>query len=831
MIRTIPDLIETFKTRDKTAIIQKTGVRTFTYTYKQFYKNILKTQTMLDRLGLKKGDKILLWGFNGPSWGTLFLAAARSGIIIVPVDFLSLPEFVKSLKEIVGAKAIFHSEFKIPPEMGIKKVIIENLDFYIKDLPQKTEKTEISENDLLEIVFTSGTTGDPKGVMLTHKNLVSNIEGVLKVIKINPEQTFLSLLPMSHLFEQNPGFLAPLSAGCTIVYMKGLRPNLIFKTLSEVKITNIALVPRLLKLFYDGIMREVEATGKTKTFNKLLNLDLPKPVRKILFSKVHKKFGTHFQYFISGGAPLSEELDTFWKKLGFTIVEGYGLSECSPILTANTPQKQVPRSVGKPIPGVTLKINNSGEVLVKGDNITQGYFQKKEQTKALFDGKWMKTGDIGSLDKDNYLFLKGRAKDIIVTGAGVNVYPEDIEKVLMKNNDVKDVCVLGVPTDAGEEVHAEIILKDPKTNLKSIIDSTNKELNEAQQILSFALWNTDDFPRTTTMKIKKRFVLSEINEREKKDTTLKAENKSKLHEIIAKINDIDPRTIKPSSNLSLDLKLTSVNKIELISIIEQEFNLDIDEDEINNKTTVVDLEKIIKDRRRFSKKDVFRRWTLAMPIRILRFVWNLIIGDNLIYLFCRREVVGLENLKDLNQPAIFIANHIGYFDAPNVLMSLPFGIRNKIATAAWKEYFTTDGDPLFKNKVLDHLLWKFYYQYTTIFVNVYMFPKKTGFKESLEYTGELLDKNWNILFFPEGEHSPDGTLQPFRSGIGWIAKEMRVPIVPIKHFGLSKIMAGDPHQFPRFGKVTIKIGKPVMLDYTKSIPEITNQLHDIIAKM
>ncbi len=831
-MKTIADIVEGFKKRDKIAIIYKTGFRTFTYSYKELYDNILKTQTLFESQGLKKGDKILLWGFNGPSWITVFLAAARSGITIVPVDFMALSEYVANLQKVVKAKAIFHSEFKIPPSLGIKEVVLEHLDHILEPLQPSSKNTDVNDTDLLEIIFTSGTTGDPKGVMLTHKNLISNITAVKKVIHITSDQTFLSLLPLSHLFEQNPGFLSPISEGCTIIYIRGLKPTLIFKTLEEVRVTNIIAVPRLLKLFYDGIMREVDATGKTKTFNKLLSLDLPLPIRKILFSKVHKKFGTHFRYFVSGGAPLSEEIANFWNKLGFKVVEGYGLSECSPILTANTEERQVVGSVGKPLPGVDIKTSKTGEILAKGDNITEGYYQNPEKTKALFENGYMKTGDIGYLDDEGYLFIKGREKDMILTSSGVNVYPEDIERVLMKNKEIKDICVLGVPGKDGEEVHAEILLKN-KANIKDIIDQANSELNDAQKILSFGQWSQDDFPRTTTMKIKKRFVLEEIQSRQKKENLASAKiaGLPKLYELIAKINGIDPKTIKPSSLLNSDLKLTSVNRVELISVIEQEFSLDINEDEINDKTRISDIEAMIKERKRQHDIDDFRRWTLSAPVRALRFVWNILISDNLIYIFCRRKVEGMENLKNLNQPVIIIANHVGYFDAPNVLMSLPFDIRNKTATAAWREYFTTDGDPLFKNALLNKLLWRFYYQYTTIFVNVYMFPKKTGFKKSLKYTGELLDKDWNILFFPEGEHSPDGTLQPFRSGIGWIIKEMRVPVVPIKHFGLENIMAGDPHQWPRFGKVRIKIGKPMMPDYTKSIPEITTELHNILKKM
>jgi long-chain acyl-CoA synthetase len=825
-MKTVADIIDSFKRRDKEALVYKTGFRTFRSTYKQLHKKIFQTIVLLEQLKLKKGDRIILWGLNSPDWVSVFLACAYRGIVIVPIDATAQPEFVQKLQENVHAKVIFHSQYKLPPDLGIKKYILEYLDTY-HDSVQKTEeiKPSVTENDLLEIVYTSGTTADPKGVMLTHKNLIADMLAVCEAVKPTPDMTFLSVLPLSHLFEQNPGFLTPLFIGCTIVYMRGLRPNLIFKTLAEEKITNIILVPRLLKLFADGIKREIEAKNLTGIFTLLLKMKVSREVKKLLFHSVHKKFGTSFSYFVAGGAPLDQDLEGFWRQLGFTVLQGYGLTECSPVLTVNKFEKYKQGSVGTALCGIELKTNADGEIYAKGDNITQGYFQKEKETKTLFDGSWMRTGDLGIVDDEGFLFLKGRQKDLIVSSGGMNVYPEDIEKVLLKQPEVKDVCVLGLPTNEGEEVHAEIILKK-KADLRTIVENVNKELNDSQQIISYALWSKEDFPRTTTLKIQKRFVLTEIQNRKKQTTPEEKNGIPKLYSIIARINDIDPQIIKPLARLNLDLKLTSINRVELVSLIEQEFNVDIDEEEITKETTVEELEKMIKERKRIQGKNIFHPWLLSMPMRIVRYIYNAILIDNLIRLFCRRTVIGKKNLGKIHQPVIFISNHVGYFDTPNILMSLPFDIRNKIASAAYREYFDVP-----KNQIFKRLLYGFYYYHASLFTNIYLFPKEKGFKKSLEYTGELLDKKWNILFFPEGEHSPSGKLQPFRNGIGWIVKEMRVPVVPIKHSGLEKIMAGDQHQIPRFGKMTITFGNPVTPDFSKSIPEITQELQTLIEKM
>ncbi|MBI3037217.1 AMP-binding protein [Candidatus Woesearchaeota archaeon] len=825
-MKTVLDIVMRFKELEKAALVNKTGYRTFTTTYAQLFEKVAKTASLLERLRIKKGDKLIIWGYNCPEWATVFLAAATKGIIVVPIDHMALPEHVKRIQDIVSAKLVVHSEYKLPRGTQMHEIILEHLDKLIENLPQAHhEVSDIDENDTLEIVFTSGTTGNPKGVILSHKNIMSNIAAIKKCVKVTSDQIFLSLLPLSHLLEQTPGLLAPLSALCTIVYVKGLRPSLIFKALAEEKVTNIVAVPRLLKLFADEIMREAEEKKISWLFKKLAQLKLPAGIKKKLFWPVHRKFGKNFRYFIIGGAPFSPELEQFWDSLGFTVVQGYGLTECAPVLTCNTPLGRKPVSVGQALPGVELMFGKDGEICARGENISQGYYGDKAKTNEAFAGGWFKTGDMGFADKEGYVFLKGRKKDMIVTSGGENVYPEDIEEILLEDRNVKDACVVGVPTRQGEQVHAELILKN-KANLRQIIEKSNKLLNPAQQIMSYSVWHASDFPRTTTLKIKKHLVLEAVLNRKKPRGAALQQPQSRLHELLSRIEGISKAAIKPEAKLGIDLKLTSVNRVELVSMIEQEFNLDVNEEEITGETTVSQLESLIEKREKIVKRRIFRAWLLWPPVRAIRIAYNLAITDNFMRIFCWRKITGAENLKGLKEPAIFIANHVGYFDAPNVLMSLPLPIRSKMAVAAWQEYFDIP-----KNKILKKILYQFYYEYASIFVNIFPFQKQKGFKRNIEYAGELLDKGWNILFFPEGEHSKTGKLQPFKAGIGWLAKEMRCPIVPIKHHGLEKIMAGDEHQLPKFGRVAIKIGKPVKLDYTKSIPALTSEIQEIIEKM
>ena len=823
-MKTIADIVESFRDNPKIALVNKTGYRTFKVTYAQLFEKVAKTASLLDRLGIKKGDRITIWGYNCPEWAVMFLAAASKGIIAVPIDFMALPEHVKKINEIVSAKAIAHSEFKLALDTKAHKIVLESLDKLTESLPPADIAGQnIDENDTLEIVFTSGTTGKPKGVILTHKNIISNIDAIKKCVKIDTAQTFLSLLPLSHLLEQTPGFLGPLSSSCKIVYMRSLKPSLIFKTLAEERVTNIVTVPRLLQLFADEIVRQAEAKRLYPLIIRIMKSKLPAAAKKKLLWPIHKKFGRQFRYFIAGGAAFPPELEKFWKELGFTVLQGYGLTECAPVLTCNTPRMEKQGSVGQPLPGIELKFGKDGEIYARGPNVFSGYYKDNEKTTEALANEWFKTGDLGFIDSEGYVFLKGRKKDMIVTSGGENVYPDDIERALLLDKRLKDACVIGLPTKQGEQVHAELLLKE-KCDLRQLIEAANKQLNQAQQIVSYNAWHGHDFPRTTTLKIKKHAVMEAVLQRKKGRPASTRQPKSRLSNLISRIEGINEAAIKPEAKLGIDLKLTSVNRVELVSMIEQEFSIDIDEDEITGENTISDIESMIQ-KREATKRKIFRAWPLWLPVRIAGMAHNMAVMDNFIRIFCRRKVSGLENLKGLNEPAIFIANHVGYFDTPNILMSLPLKIRGKIAVAAWQEYFDVP-----KEKLLKRMLFKIYFYYASIFINIFPFPKQKGFKRSIEHAGELLDKGWNILFFPEGEHSKTGKLQPFRTGIGWLIREMKCPIVPIKHHGLEQIMAGD-RQIPGFGRVSVKIGKPAKLDHTKPIPALTNEVQALIEKM
>ena len=391
---------------------------------------------------------------------------------------------------------------------------------------------------------------------------------------------FLSLLPLSHTFEQMGGFFTPLYRGAAVVYLRTLKPSAIMEALGEEDIYAIMSVPRLMQLLKTSIERELDEKQLDALFRVLarLALKIPPGLRRVLFFPVQKKFGSNFTVFVSGGAPLGPELFNFWSSMGFTVLEGYGLTETSPVLCVNTMERQVAGSVGPPLPGVEVKIVEK-EVLVRGDNVFPGYYGNEQASRDAFtDDGWFRTGDFGEIGPDGWLVIKGRQKEMIVTGSGVNVYPDELEATLNRTAGVKESCVIGLERGGAEEVHAVLILDGSGTAPEDIISQANSHLDALQQITGFTLWNEAEFPKTTTLKIKK-FAVKESVEKgaEGGDATVSVDT---LLNLIARVTGTGAAQIREESLLVADLGLTSIDRVELVNFLEQEYRLDIEDGQI-----------------------------------------------------------------------------------------------------------------------------------------------------------------------------------------------------------------------------------------------------------
>ncbi|HEX2770558.1 MAG TPA: AMP-binding protein, partial [Geobacteraceae bacterium] len=720
---------------------------------------------------------------------------------------------------LTNAKIVLQSRFKPERMTGATSMLLEDLQYLLEDTLPIGALASVASEDTAQLIYTSGTTGNPKGVILTHKNLVANLTQINRQIPIiTSEFSFLSLLPLSHMFEQMGGFFTPLYHGATIVYLRTLKPSAIMKALSEEDIYLIMSVPRLMQLLKTTIERELEEKHLSGVFRHLSQLAtrLPQGVRRVLFFPVQKKFGRNFTIFVSGGAPLDPEVFNFWSSMGFTLLEGYGLTECSPVLCVNTMERQVAGSVGPPLPGVQLKIEEK-EVLARGDNVFPGYYENEQASHDAFtkDG-WFRTGDLGEIGADGWLIIKGREKELIVTGSGINVYPDELEAVLNKIAGVKESCVIGVERGGGEEVHAVLILDGSGIAPEEIIGQANKSLDALHQITGYTLWGEPEFPKTTTLKIKKFAVKEEIKRgAEGGDATV---TRDSLINLLAKVTGTSAGEIREESLLVADLGLTSIDRLELVSFLEQEYRLDIEDSQIGPQTRVSDLRRIIAKREKPTQRDHFRFWTNARFCRDVRMAWDNLFHYPLFRSFVTLEARGIDELEKLAGPVFFVANHLSYFDQPSVMFALPAKIRYKSATAAWAEFFF--GEYYGVNRIWRRLC----YEYGTVLFNFFPLPQSQGFSGSLEFMGRLADAGINILIFPEGRHSRDGKLQPFQLGLGIMVKELGIPVVPIKISGTGQVLPPGAG-FPKRGRVTVTFGKPLIFRYEEpaDIVEKTRQ--------
>jgi long-chain acyl-CoA synthetase len=664
-------------------------------------------------------------------------------------------------------------------------------------------------------------------VILTHRNLLVNLRQVIgQFPEISGTYTFLSLLPLSHMFEQMAGFLAPLRLGGTVIYLRTLKPSAIMEAFAEEDVHAVVAVPRLLQLLRSSVEQAFAAKGLSWLLTRLLAVApaLSPPLRRLLFMPVHRRFGRCFRLFVSGGASLPVELFSFWSAAGFTLVEGYGLSECSPVLTANMVSRQVPGTVGWPLPGVEIRLVG-GEIQAKGDNIFPGYFENDAATRAAFtsDG-WFRTGDLGAFDASGALVVKGRAKDLIVTAGGINVYPEEIEAVLSRVAGVREACVVGMPRGGGEEVHAVIVPDGSGRPLNEIVNEVNMAIDDLQRITGVSLWPEYELPKTTTLKVRKFAV---------KERLLSASGDSPLPEpasgdlltrLVSRVLGLPSEGVTDESYLVADLGLTSIARLELVTAIEQEFRLDLDEAAIGPQTRVSDLRVMIARRGGVASPRGLRLWTSGRLCRAIRMLADTLVHRPLLSLWVSLETTGLEHLAGVDGPVIFVANHMSYLDQPAVMFALPARIRYRCATAAWAEFFFVN----FKN--LPQRLWKLAaFEYCSLAMGVFPLPQSSGFRGALHHMGRLVERGGALLVFPEGERTPDGRLHPFRKGLAVMVQELAVPVVPVAISGLDRVLPRGA-LWPKRGRVVVSFGQPLHLE-TASAAEIVSAAERAVSQL
>src|SRR6201998_3216092 len=491
------------------AVRQRRGYRTESWTYAQIGEAANRLARELDARGIAKGDAVLLWGENSAEWIAVFLGCLLRGVVVVPIDHASPPEFAGRVAQEVNAKLVFHASgqkncWTVPsiPLESLPAIIAQNDSSAYPSPP-------LSRQDTLEIIFTSGTTAEPRGVVITHGNVLANIEPLQSEIQkyLRYEQLFhplrfLNLLPLSHVFGQMLGVFIPSLLAGTVVFIDSLRPAEFMDTIRRERVSVVVAGPRFIESLGREVERQEERAGRIERFRKNFERGEKEHFlrRWWRFRGIHGRFGWKFWAFISGGAALPQDAEKFWNRLGYAVIQGYGMTETTSLISLNHPFHSTQGSIGKVFPGMEVRVDENGEILVRGENLATAYRQNGQILSVAEPDGWFRTGDIAEKDEKGGLYFKGRRKNVIVTPAGMNVYPEDLEKDLRTQPGLRDCVVVGLERDGNAEPCAVLLLNGNAGNPAAVIEGANQTLAEYQKMRDWFLWPEPDFPRTPTQK-------------------------------------------------------------------------------------------------------------------------------------------------------------------------------------------------------------------------------------------------------------------------------------------------------------------------------------------
>jgi long-chain acyl-CoA synthetase len=817
-ITTLVDVFRSLEAQRGEFVIHDDGYRVRRFSYGDVTRAARGIAARLAASGIGRGDKVLLWGENCAEWLACYWGAVIGGVIVVPIDFRSSARFAERVRAIVAARLVIVGEDVADGATfgpGVEIWRLRDLDWSL-DGPLPT--IAIDRADIAQIVFTSGATAEPKGVVVRHKNLVANLVPVAREVakyKVYARPflpiRFLNLLPLSHLFGQSMATTIPPLVDGTVVFMRSFNPQDIVQRIHEWRVSLVVSVPKILDVLKEHMLRidpaAVDPPG-----------GLSIPGRWWRYRRIHRAFGYKFWGFIVGAAPLGPPLEDFWKRLGFVVIQGYGLTETAPIVTLNHPFKTNTGSVGTPVGGVEIRIAEDGEILVRGENVSEGYYGEDRGPGAGpgdpgrtrdADG-WLHTGDIGERDAQGRLFIRGRKKEMIVTPEGLNVFPDDVERELDAEPGVVESAVVGRRDRDGveERVHAVLVL-EPGADPDTIVAAANARLLDHQRIRAASVWTTGPLPRTDgTRKLKRMAIKAWVEEGS--GPAVVADLTDPMAGVLARF--AGARHVGGDTPIDA-LGLTSLERVELMVALEDKFQVRIDESRFAGAKTVDDVRAIL----RAAPEGVdgeepveFPRWNRRRAVgwirRLSLATWILPLARAFAWI----RVSGREHLDGLEGPVAFAANHQSHFDVPVILAALPPRWRRRVAPAMAKEFFKAHFFPTgySRRQVLTSRL---SYYLAALFFNAFPLPQReAGARQTLRYIGEVIGDGYSILIFPEGKRAPTGAMEPFRGGIGMIASRLHVPVVPVRLHHVDRIL-GPSMKMARPGRCGVTFGAPLRL--------------------
>src|SRR6202166_2076339 len=821
--------------RDERAYGQRRGYRMEWFTYGQLLEMALGFACELEARQINKGERVMLWGENCAEWVAAYFGCVLRGVIVVPMDDGASTDFAARVAREVEARLWVGSRRHVENLGSESYVALEKLSQIAGGTSALQSDVAVGRDDVLQNVFTSGTTAEPQGVVITHGNVLANIapleremQRYLKYERSVHPVRFLNLLPLSHVFGQFLGMFLPPLLGGIVIFQEEMKPSEIVNTIRRERVSVLVSVPRVLQSLKQKIERDLEERGQDEKFRQRFKEAEGKHFlhRWWMFRAIRRKFGWEFWAFICGGAALDAETEQFWDRLGYAAIQGYGLTETTSLISVNHPFKLGRGSIGKVLPGREVKLAEDGEILVRGGGVAAGYWNGGRREEVANEEGWYGTGDVGALDEAGNLYFKGRKKEVIVTPAGLNIYPEDLEAALRLQAEVKDCVVVGIERGGNAEPCAVVIVRED-ARVETVVERANQSLAEFQRMRMWVRWPQQDFPRTSTQKPRRNviaeFAAKEILQTEGKDVA----SQSPVTELIGRITGRNLAGMNAEAGLDSELGLSSLDRVELISALEDRYQVDLSETGFSAARTVGDVERMLSGEARSRVEYHYPGWVLRWPITWVRWASQYLLMGPAMMLLGWPRIEGRENLRGVNGPLLVVCNHISDVDIGFVQMALPARLRNRIATATRGEALEALHTPAAGRGMFGRIYDRVQWVLGVGLLNLFPLPREAGFRQSFAYAGEAVDRGYSVLVFPEGRHTVDGKLNPFRAGIGLLANNLRIPVLPMKIVGLFEVKQASK-KFAAPGKVRVRIGKPMTFSSNSEPAQIARELQNAV---
>ncbi|PIE79178.1 MAG: long-chain fatty acid--CoA ligase [Candidatus Delongbacteria bacterium] len=762
----------------------------------------------------KNYSKVSIFMENKPLWFYIYYSSIINESIAVPIDHMAEAEDVSYILNDCSPEIIFtskenESKLRTAVESVENKPIVVVID-QLEEFESSTEAEDIVINDIESvavIIYTSGTTGTPKGVMLSYDNLLSNMEAVTDLVPIyKPDDRVLLILPLHHIFPLAGGMLVMMYIGATTVFAPSLNSQDIIDTLKKHKITLILGVPRFYKLIANGIKSKIDKNKIAKILLKISSTLGSTFLSKIFFRTVHKNLGGNIKFMVSGGAALGKDTADFLKALGIDVLEGFGMSEASPMISFTRPNAIKPGSVGHIIPSGKVKICEDGEIAYRGRNVMIGYYNRPEETAEVIKDGWLHTGDLGYLDKDEFLYITGRKKEIIILPNGKNINPEEIEnKLLNLSSKIKELAVVQKKNLLAVIIHPEMEslkregVADIKEYFKNeVIDLYNKKTTQYKKIRDIYIIN-EDLPRTRLSKLK-RYELSKFIDKKRATENIKEnkEESSKEQKIIYQfLESQSGQTIMPDDHLEIDIGLDSLDKINLQAFVKNSFGIDLKEKELVENSTARKLSDYIANKKKFLNEKAVD-WNKILKEKTntqLPKSWFLhgmikYAAKILLFSYFRLSAKGVKNLPE--SPFILAPNHQSYIDGLFVAVFLKNVVLKKTYFYAKEKHVRSKWIKFIANNN-----------------NVIVVDLNKDLKLSLQKMAKVLSSGRNIIIFPEGTRTDDGSVGNFKKTFAILSRELDVPIVPVAINGAYNAMPKGSIIPKPFKKITVEFLDPV----------------------